>query len=96
MKELKIIATIVAKAECDKEVYASLLKVVEGTRTESGNISYVLHRDINAPLKYVMLEHWSSQDAINLHNSSDHFQTFVKEIDGKIDSIDVVTVEVVC
>lgn len=96
MKELKIIATIVAKAEFEKEIYATLLKVVEGTRQEAGSISYVLHRAVDAPLKFVMLEHWSSQEAIDLHNNSDHFKTFVKEIDGKVELIDVVTVEVVC
>lgn len=89
MKELKIIATIVAKSETNKEIYASLLKVVDATRKESGNLSYVLHQDVKEPLKYVIVEHWSSQEAIDLHNESAHFKTFVAEIEGKVESLDV-------
>ncbi|MFI3299044.1 MAG: putative quinol monooxygenase [Rikenellaceae bacterium] len=95
MKELKIVATIVAKQECNEAVYAALKRVVDGTRTESGNISYELHRDISNSFRYVILEHWSSQQAIELHNQSPHFLAFVKEIEGIVESLDVVTVEMI-
>ncbi len=93
MSELRIVATIIAKEECNKDVYASLEKVVDATRTESGNISYILHRNVEKPLVYVMLEHWSSQEAIDSHNASAHFQTFVAEIDGKVESVEISVVE---
>lgn len=89
MEELKIIATIIAKEENDKEIYATLQAVVDGTRTEAGNISYTLHRDTTNPLKYVIIEVWQSQAAIDIHNATPHFQKFVKDIEGKIQSLDI-------
>lgn len=93
MKELKIIATIVAKSETNADIYASLTKVVDATRTESGNISYTLHRDINNPLSYTIIECWRGAEAIDLHNASEHFKAFIKEIEGKVSSVDIATVE---
>ena len=46
MKQLKIIATIVAKEEYNQSVYEALTQVVDGTRTEAGSVYYALHRDI--------------------------------------------------
>ncbi|MFI3239615.1 MAG: putative quinol monooxygenase [Bacteroidales bacterium] len=95
MTELKIIATIVAKADTDTEIYAALQAVVNGTRTEDGNKSYTLHRDTSNPLKYVIIEEWKSQSAIDTHNASDHFQQFIKDIEGKLDYIDVTTIQAI-
>ncbi|MFI3327936.1 MAG: putative quinol monooxygenase [Rikenellaceae bacterium] len=89
MSELKIIATIVAKEEFASDVRTSLNAVVDGTRTEEGNVSYVLHQDVKNPLKYVIIEVWKSLDAIDAHNATAHFNEFVKSIDGKMESLDV-------
>ncbi|MDR3236281.1 MAG: antibiotic biosynthesis monooxygenase [Prevotellaceae bacterium] len=93
MSELKIIATIVAKLEFQKELENVFYTLVDASRKEAGNISYDLHQDINNPLKYIILEVWKSQDAIDEHNESIHFKSFVSLIKGKIDSltVDVVT-----
>ncbi|MFI3317843.1 MAG: putative quinol monooxygenase [Rikenellaceae bacterium] len=95
MKELKIIATIVAKEEHKEAIVASLKKVVDMTRKEEGNISYELHSDINTPLKYIIIEVWKSQEAINLHNDSAHFGAFVEEIEGKVESLAVDVIEAI-
>ena len=89
MTELKIVATIVVKAEYQKEVLTALNQVVDATRKEDGNISYDLHQNVTAPLEYTILEVWKSQEAIDLHNASTHFDEFKKAIDGKIDGLKV-------
>jgi quinol monooxygenase YgiN len=48
-----------------------------------------LHQDINNPLKYIILEVWKSQEAIDEHNESVHFKSFVSLINGKIDGLTV-------
>lgn len=89
MTELKIVATIIVKAEHEKEVLTALHNVVDATRKEEGNISYDLHKNIIAPQEYTILEVWKSQEAIDLHNTSIHFDEFKKAIDGKIDGLKV-------
>jgi quinol monooxygenase YgiN len=89
MKNLKIVATIVIKEEFQDFLPEELKKIVEGTRTEAGNISYVLHQDINNPLKYIILEEWKSSEAIREHNKTKHYIEFKKAIEGKIESLQV-------
>ncbi len=89
----KIVATIVAKAENDAEVLSALRSLVDHTRLEEGCISYVLHRDIKNPLSYTMIEVWRDSDAIASHNASEHLMAFVISTKGKIDKLDVVTIE---
>ena len=93
MNELKIVATILVKPEYKIEIENVLHNVVDQTRKEEGNVSYDLHTNIKNPLEYIILEVWKSEDAINIHNQSAHFQAFVKAIDGKVDRLDVVTIQ---
>lgn len=89
MSELKIIATIVAKPEFDNEIVGILKAVVEGSRKEDGNVSYTLHRDTKNLLKYIIVEVWKSQEAIDYHNNTPHFTTFAKAIEGKIQELQI-------
>jgi len=81
--ELTIVAHVTVKAEYKEELLKAFKAVVEGTRKEPGNVSYVLCEHIDNPLKFTFVEVWKSQDAINSHNNSAHFQEFAKAIDGK-------------
>ena len=83
---LKIVAIVTIKNAADKDaIEQALFAVVEGTRTEEGNISYVLHQDLSNPLVYVFVEVWKSQEAIDIHNASEHFKAFAAAVDGKVD-----------
>ncbi len=95
MKELKIIATIVTKSDTKEEVLNACKNVVDGTRTECGNISYALHIDTSNPLKLVILEHWKNQEAIDLHNQTEHFNTFIASIKELVESVEITTLEMV-
>lgn len=87
MKELKIVATLVVKPEFQSELVKVFCTLVDETRKEAGNISYELHQDIQNPLKYIIWEVWSSQEAIDSHNESPHFKAFVEAIDGRVDNL---------
>ncbi len=93
MSELKIVAAIVVKKEFNEELMPVFQTVVNETRKEAGNISYELHRDINNPDKFIILEVWKSQDAIDLHNASAHFKAFVQSIEGKTESLTIDIIE---
>jgi quinol monooxygenase YgiN len=93
MAELKIVATIVAKKAFQSELEQILRTVVNETRKEEGNVSYELHQELQNPLKYIIIEVWKSQQAIDKHNESVHFKAFVAAIDGKVDMLNVDVME---
>lgn len=84
-EELTIVAHVVVKPEFKDEVLKATRAVVDGTRTEAGNASYVLYEHTDNPLKFTLIEVWKSQAAIDTHNNTNHFKAFVKAIDGKAD-----------
>lgn len=89
MNHLKIVAVITAKAEFRSQIAEALGTVAEASRQEAGNISYVLHESAGNPLKFTILEEWESQDAIDFHNSTEHFLAFAAAVEGKTDSLDI-------
>lgn len=80
-------AVITVKKEYQHDVEAALHDIVDSTRLEAGNVSYDLHVDIQNPLKYIILEVWKSQAAINIHNEAEHFIAFKKAVEGKVDTL---------
>lgn len=89
MTELKIVAVLIIK-DAYKEELADVLKtVINASRKEAGCISYDLYQDIKNPLKFTFIETWKNQQAIDEHNATDHFKTFVSAIEGKIESLTI-------
>ncbi|NRR92569.1 antibiotic biosynthesis monooxygenase [Winogradskyella undariae] len=89
MSKLKIIATIIVKPEFKEDVFNILKTVTDATRKEEGNISYILHEDINNSAKVIILEEWKSQEAIDFHNQTDHFLILKNELGKKADSLSI-------
>jgi quinol monooxygenase YgiN len=76
--------SIVAKFIVNKGEEDNFLKLVNelgiASRAESGCIEYVLHKDVQKPLTYCIIEKWKDQAAVDLHNNSAHFTSAVPEI----------------
>ena len=89
MSKLKIIATINVKPEFKEDVLNMLQTVTDATRKEEGNISYVLHEDINNSAKIIILEEWKSQEAIDFHNQTEHFLILKTDLEKKADSLTI-------
>lgn len=90
MDSIKIVATVMIKPEYRQELMAVIRPLVAASRKEAGNLFYDLHEALDNPNKLVFIEHWRSQAAIDEHNASEHFQAFVRAIEGKIDGLDIV------
>ena len=86
--KLIIVATVIVKQEYKDEVLKAIKAVVDASSKEPGNIFYDVFEDVSNPLKFVFIETWKSQAAIDSHNKTAHFNEFVKAIDGKT-SLDV-------
>ncbi|RBP07788.1 putative quinol monooxygenase [Rossellomorea aquimaris] len=51
--------------------------LVAESRAEEGNISYDLMKDIERESVYTMVEVWRDAAAVESHNASEHFSSFV-------------------
>ncbi|MGM0898067.1 MAG: putative quinol monooxygenase [Bacillota bacterium] len=56
--------------------------LVEASRKEQGNISYDLMKSVEQEGHYTMVEVWKDAQAIEAHNSSEHFTAFSKKAAG--------------
>ena len=90
MSNIKIVALVTVKPEYTETLKPLFQSLVKASRAEEGNISYDLHQEIGNPNRFVFVENWKSQAAIDEHNASEHFQGFVKAIDGKTDNLEIV------
>ncbi|WP_303924380.1 putative quinol monooxygenase [Draconibacterium sediminis] len=76
--------TIVAKFIVHKGQESTFLKLIEelggASRAEDGNIEYVLHKKVDDPLTYCLIEKWKDQAAIDFHNNTPHFTGTVPKI----------------
>jgi len=67
MSNVVVVATFKAQEGRLDEVIAGLTPVIEQTHDEPGCLSYALHRDVNDPLRLVLVERWTSQVALESH-----------------------------
>jgi quinol monooxygenase YgiN len=76
--------TIVAKftvQEGKEEKFVELANgLVKPSCAEKGCIEYKLHKDVQNPLTYCMIEKWEDQAAIDLHNNTPHFTSAIPKI----------------
>lgn len=90
MQPVKITAAIVVKPEHRQELLGVFQQLVTASRQEAGCLRYDLHQDIENPNRMVFFEIWQSQAAVDEHGASAHFQNFLKAIDGKTESVEIV------
>lgn len=77
---VRVLAHFKAKPGMGKELEKVLLTLVGPTRSEPGNIAYVLHRSNENPDELLFDEIFSSQDAFKEHTA----KPYVKELDAKV------------
>lgn len=91
MNTINIVAIFETKAECKDQLLEVLYKVIDESRKEEGCMQYDLQQDSKNPAKLILLEVWRSQQDIDIHSQTSHFKTLIKELDGKVDSFSVDT-----
>lgn len=87
--EIRIVATIQAKAELIADVAATLKRVVAPSRQEAGNVQYDLHEVVDKAGSFVFFERWKDREALTSHEQSEHFKNLLAELDGKTDSVEI-------
>lgn len=68
------------KADKRKEFLGFMADMVEKSRAESGCIFYTLFEEVEAENQFAIIEKWQDQKAVDQHNETMHFQSFVDKI----------------
>lgn len=69
-----VIARYFASPENAEEVARLLPQLAAGSRTEPGNISYTITRDLEHPERFVIVEEYASAADFAAHRETAHFQ----------------------
>lgn len=69
-----VIARYNATPETAEEVAALLPGLAAGSRSEPGNISYTITRDLEQPERFVIVEEYRSAEDFAAHRETTHFQ----------------------
>ena len=72
-----VLAQFIARPGRAARVCEGLLRVVDGARTENGNLDYDLYQVIDKPWAFYVLANWAGRDAADAHLTSTHVRDFV-------------------
>ncbi len=84
-QKLTIVARILAKEEKRDLVKTELLKLIDVTRAEEGNISYDLHQDNENPNRFLFYENWENRELWQKHMQNPHLAAYIKATEGAVD-----------
>ncbi|OME90806.1 MULTISPECIES: putative quinol monooxygenase [Paenibacillus] len=93
MTVITICAILKAKQGHENQLRDELLKLIEPSRAEKGCIQYMLHRSLEEKGTFVFYESWADENAIITHVNTEHYQTYRKNIETIIDTMDVYHLE---
>lgn len=79
MDRVVVIATLTVKEGLEEQALEVLKPVVEGSHGEAGCLTYAVHRDKNDPRTVVIVEHWTSQVALENHMVQPYMAELVKQ-----------------
>ncbi|HCE58712.1 MAG TPA: antibiotic biosynthesis monooxygenase [Prolixibacteraceae bacterium] len=77
---ISIVAKFTVNAGEEKKFMELVNELGEASRAEEGCIEYILHKDVQKPLTYCIIEKWKDQAAIDSHNLTSHFMSIVPKI----------------
>ena len=77
---IKIVARMPLPAENVEKFIALAAELVEKSQAEEGNIHYSLNVDSKDPCLLVYTEIWKDEEAIRIHNASEHFTRLVPQL----------------
>ncbi|EPX3985465.1 putative quinol monooxygenase [Vibrio cholerae] len=77
---IHLLAEIKAFPDSAQQVQALLEALLEPSRKEEGCCQYELYRDNSIEGLFLMQEIWCSEESLQKHQQSDHFQHFQQKI----------------
>jgi quinol monooxygenase YgiN len=84
---IKVVANNYLLADKVEEYLAIAKELVAKTNElDKGCIGYDLYKDVADPLHYTMIEEWETQEALNAHMASEHFQRLIPGLGASADN----------
>ena len=73
-------ARIMVKPEEIEKFLALAKTMVENSNSEQGCMIYRLYQEVGNSQSFIFYEVYENQDAVNIHNASEHFKTFIEQV----------------
>lgn len=87
---IKIVAKQIIRKDCIPQYQALAKELVEKSRAEEGNIAYSSNQSLTDERIHCFIEIWKDQDAIAVHNATEHFTRIVPQLAEMFDGPKVV------
>jgi quinol monooxygenase YgiN len=91
MKKI-INARIIVKPEAIEQFISFAEIIIEASNLEQGCLVYNLYQEVGKPSSFIFYEEYVNQDAIDFHNATNHFKTFISQITEILDGSPVIEV----
>ena len=88
--DLRVVATLKAKAGKEKDLETLMKSVAKDTHREQGCLFYSMHRTQSDPGIFIFVEKWTGPDALQDHLSSPHVAAALARKDELLESIEIV------
>jgi quinol monooxygenase YgiN len=76
-ESVRVVVNIIARPEAAETMKSVVLRLADRSRNETGCINYDALQDKSAPERFVLVEEWSSVEALDAHNRTPHFHEAV-------------------
>lgn len=86
---ITLLAHITARPGQTEAVEAGLRQLVEASRQESGCLQYDLHRQLEQPELFVMIEQWRDDAALDAHRNEPHYLHFGKTFGDQLVGVEL-------
>lgn len=80
MSELTVIARAKVKPGQEPVFESAMREVARATHSEPGCLRYAIHRGVEDPSTFVVVERWKSKSDLDQHLASAHVQAFFGKI----------------
>jgi quinol monooxygenase YgiN len=85
-------ARIKVKAEAVSQFLTYSKVIVLASNLEQGCLVYNLYQEVGDPSSFIFYEEYENQEAIDFHNATNHFKTFIGQITEILDGSPVIAV----
>lgn len=85
-------ARIKVKADAVGQFLTYAQVIVLASNLEQGCLVYNLYQEVGDPASFIFYEEYENQEAIDFHNATNHFKTFIGQITEILDGTPVIEV----
>jgi quinol monooxygenase YgiN len=81
MSDIVVVTALIdVRPDAVDAAVAVLETAITATHGEAGCISYALHRDVEDPARFVIVEKWASADALTEHAQTPHLKQLFTDL----------------